>query len=79
MRHKEDCIVLDFGISSIIHGNLEQTVDLKSKDEGFKLCFKCKKKIPKEVEECPLCGYELARAVSGHKKSCKSSKSNRAF
>jgi len=58
---KEDCIVLDFGISSIIHGNLEQTVDLKSQNEGFKLCFKCKKKIPKEVEECPLCGYELAK------------------
>jgi len=58
---KEDCIVLDFGISSIIHGNLEQTVDLKSQNEGFKLCFKCKKKIPKETQECPLCGYDLAR------------------
>jgi len=66
---KEDCIVLDFGISSIIHGNLEQTVDLKSKNEGFKLCIKCKKKIPKETQECPLCGYALARVYEAVNKA----------
>lgn len=66
---KEDCIVLDFGISSIIHGNLEQTADLKSQCEGFKQCFKCKKKIPKETQECPLCGYELARVYEAVNKA----------
>lgn len=30
---KTDCIVLDFGISSIIHGNLEQSISLKVKEQ----------------------------------------------
>jgi len=58
---KEDCIVLDFGISSIIHGSLEQSVDLSPKDKGYKLCINCKKEIPKNSTECPLCGCDLAK------------------
>ncbi|WPY01761.1 DEAD/DEAH box helicase (plasmid) [Candidatus Trichorickettsia mobilis] len=61
---KNDCVVLDFGISSIIHGNLEQSVDLTLKAEGYKLCTSCKKKIPKSSVECPLCGCDLLKQES---------------
>jgi DNA repair protein RadD len=59
---KLDCIVLDFGISSVLHGSLEQSIDLKSREEGNKLCPCCKKKIPKAATECPLCGLDLTIA-----------------
>ena len=58
---KKDCIVLDFGISSILHGNLEQSVNLNSREEGYKLCQGCKNKIPKSATECPVCGSDLSK------------------
>jgi superfamily II DNA or RNA helicase len=56
---KLDCVVLDFGISSVLHGSLEQSIDLKSREEGNKICPRCKKRIPKVATECPLCGLDL--------------------
>ena len=56
---KKDCVVLDFGISSMLHGSLDQMINLKSKNKGFKICPSCKKKIPKIAEECPLCNSNL--------------------
>lgn len=56
---KKDCVVLDFGISTMLHGSLDQMINLSSKNKGFKICPSCKKKIPKESEECPLCNAEL--------------------
>ncbi len=56
---KKDCVVLDFGISTMLHGSLDQMINLKSKNKGFKICPSCKKKIPKESEECPLCNADL--------------------
>ena len=56
---KKDCVVLDFGISTILHGSLDQMINLSSKSKGFKICPSCKKKIPKEAEECPLCNSDL--------------------
>lgn len=56
---KKDCVVLDFGISTILHGSLDQMINLKSKNKGFKICPSCKKKIPKIAEECPLCNSDL--------------------
>lgn len=56
---KKDCVVLDFGISTILHGSLDQMINLSSKNKGFKICPSCQKKIPKEVEECPLCNTDL--------------------
>ena len=56
---KHDCVVLDFGISSILHGSLEQSIDLNSKNEGFRICPSCKKQITKGITECPLCGADL--------------------
>ena len=56
---KRDCVVLDFGISTILHGSLDQMINLSSKNKGFRICPSCKKKIPKEAEECPLCNADL--------------------
>lgn len=58
---KKDCVVLDFGISSILHGSLEQSIDLKSKSSGHKKCHSCKKKIPKIADSCPLCGFDFIK------------------
>ncbi|WP_085442546.1 DEAD/DEAH box helicase [Magnetofaba australis] len=58
---KTDCIVLDFGISSILHGSLEQDVNLDGKEiQGqapTKECPECQAIVPLAVRECPLCGY----------------------
>tara|TARA_B110000503_G_C7151975_1_gene415620 strand:- start:1270 stop:2994 length:1725 start_codon:yes stop_codon:yes gene_type:complete len=60
---KLDCLVLDFGISTILHGNLEQNIDLVVKEDGHKECPDCKKKIPKSVESCPLCNADIEEEV----------------
>jgi len=58
---KRDCIVLDFGTSSQIHGCLEQDVDLDSEPgEGeapTKTCPSCEAEVPIAVMECPICGH----------------------
>jgi len=58
---KNDCIVLDFGTSSLIHGSLEQDVQLDGR-EGVgeaptKTCPECEATVPAAVTECPLCGH----------------------
>jgi superfamily II DNA or RNA helicase len=58
---KTDCVVLDFGTSSLMHGSLEQEVDLvghkASGDAPTKCCPQCQADIPLGCQECPLCGY----------------------
>jgi hypothetical protein len=58
---KTDCIVLDFGTSSLIHGSLEQEVDLEGRDTAgdapTKDCPECGAIVPIATMECPLCGY----------------------
>ncbi|PJR94826.1 helicase [Ochrobactrum sp. 695/2009] len=58
---KTDCIVLDFGTSSLMHGSLEQEVDLvgvdASGDAPIKCCPQCDADIPLGCQECPLCGF----------------------
>ncbi|MBI5135806.1 MAG: DEAD/DEAH box helicase family protein [Nitrospirae bacterium] len=59
---KEDCIVLDFGTATLMHGTLEQeaTVDPRPKREGdtpTKRCPECFVDLPARVAECPLCGF----------------------
>lgn len=60
---KTDCVVLDFGTSSLIHGTLEQDVDLDSKigtgEAPTKSCPACAAEIPLAATECPLCGEVL--------------------
>jgi hypothetical protein len=60
---KTDCIVLDFGTSTILHGSLEQDVNLdgqKRKGEApTKICPECKAIVPLSSHECALCGYQF--------------------
>ncbi len=64
---KTDCIVLDFGTSSLIHGMLEQNVDLDGKTETgeapTKTCPACEAEIPLAATECPLCGEAFPREI----------------
>jgi len=61
---KTDCIVLDFGTSSLTHGTLEQDADLDGKtetgDAPTKTCPSCKADIPLACRECPICGELVA-------------------
>ena len=68
---KKDCVVLDFGISTMLHGSLDQMINLSSKNKGFKICPLCKKKIPKEAEECPLCNADLVEQEQSDDKNQK--------
>ena len=61
---KSDCIVLDFGISSFIHGTLEQDAILDSPVlddiEPMKMpCPSCGAEIPLASYECPICGHQF--------------------
>jgi superfamily II DNA or RNA helicase len=62
---KADCVVLDFGTSAIMHGSLDQTVDLeiaeqrKQCEAPTKTCPGCKADVPAASRECPFCGYEF--------------------
>ncbi|PWG16086.1 DEAD/DEAH box helicase [Salibaculum griseiflavum] len=60
---KTDCVVLDFGTSSLIHGTLEQDVDLDGKigtaNPPTKSCPACAAEIPLAATECPICGEVL--------------------
>jgi len=64
---KEDCIILDFGTSSLIHGSLEVDVDLekakkstkKNENSAQKKCPSCDMLIPSACHCCPLCDYDF--------------------
>ncbi len=68
---KTDCVILDFGTSSLIHGSLEQDVDLNGRqvtgDAPTKTCPTCEAQVPAAVMECPLCGHvwESEREAKG--------------
>lgn len=57
---KTDCIVLDFGTSTLTHGSLEQDVDLdggRKGDAPTKECPDCGATVPISVSECAICGH----------------------
>ncbi len=62
---KRDCIVLDFGISSSLHGTLEQEVNLLETDKEpsgtspHKTCPECLAEVPLASLECPFCEYSF--------------------
>ncbi|SLN20686.1 ATP-dependent RNA helicase DbpA [Pseudoruegeria aquimaris] len=61
---KTDCVVLDFGTSSLTHGTLEQDVDLDGRDPTpcvapTKTCPECEATVPLAARQCPICGYEF--------------------
>lgn len=66
---KTDCIVLDFGTASLMHGSLEQQVQLDGEQVDqeeagpapTKVCPDCKAVVPLACMECPLCGHVWER------------------
>ena len=59
---KTDCIILDFGTSSLIHGSLEQDVNLDGRSSGTadtKTCINCEAILPGDTDICPMCGENL--------------------
>lgn len=67
---KDDCIVMDFGTSVLIHGSIEQEVYLEG--QGIKDCGACGAVVPSQCQECPICGTEFPREEEGVDfKTCK--------
>jgi hypothetical protein len=68
---KTDCIVLDFGTSTLLHGSLEQDVNLDGRDLAGvapqKECPECGAQVPAASSECQLCGHCWERAESEEK------------
>lgn len=68
---KTDCIVLDFGTSTLMHGSLEQDVNLDGRDltgeAPQKECPECGAQVPAASMECPLCGHCWERGESVEK------------
>lgn len=67
---KGDCIVLDFGTSTLQHGSLEQEANLaepKEKKGGplVKSCPDCGGEVPLSARECALCGHEFESLLAG--------------
>ena len=61
---KKDCLILDFGISLRIHGDINAVVDLKfdriaEDQKRTKLCPECKAEMPIQAKECLFCGYQF--------------------
>lgn len=58
---KKDCVVLDFGTATLMHGSLEQEVMLDDQcaegEAPYKECPECNAEVPLASRECPLCGY----------------------
>jgi DNA repair protein RadD len=63
---KTDCIVLDFGTSSLTHGSLEDDANLDGKPKTGEAptmqCPGCGATVPISTLECPLCGYQWERS-----------------
>ncbi len=63
---KTDCIVLDFGTASLMHGALEQEVNLDGYDNDgeapTKDCPECGAIVPLAVMECPFCCHVWERS-----------------
>lgn len=60
--YKTDCVVLDFGLSTKIHGSLEVDVKLHTPPPGeapTKDCPECGFTVPASVMVCPDCRYEF--------------------
>jgi superfamily II DNA or RNA helicase len=62
---KTDCIVLDFGTATLMHGSLEQEANLDGHrypgEAPTKECPSCEATVPLGCRECPLCGFEWTR------------------
>lgn len=58
---KSDCVLLDFGTSLEMIGDLEQEPKLEGK--GDKECPECHAMVPRSSPECPLCGHVFVKLI----------------
>lgn len=62
---KEECFILDFGLSTLLHGSLEQEITLDkerkktTKADGEKQCPSCQTVVPNRSCSCPMCGFDF--------------------
>jgi hypothetical protein len=66
---KTDCIVLDFGTATLMHGHLEQEANLDGRmgapgEAPHKDCPQCQVSVPAASRECPLCGFTWSQTES---------------
>lgn len=54
---KDDCIVLDFGTSVLIHGEIHQDAATSLNDGRTKACPECSSNMPYSAKECYICGH----------------------
>lgn len=68
--NKQDCLIIDFGVSTTRHGSLEQNIfkSVRRKEEVnftgqennyYKVCPGCGSTIPEGDKICFICGYEF--------------------
>jgi len=58
---KDDCIILDFGRSCVVHGSLEDEVNLYG--NGVKTCPGCMSEVPQNSKHCPICAHEFPQPI----------------
>jgi len=56
---KDNCIVLDFGTSLLMHDGLEEMADINA--QGTIDCPECDATLPAGSYECAICGHEFPR------------------
>lgn len=54
---KDDCIVIDFGTSLLMHGNVEDEPNIHG--NGTKVCPSCDATIPANSRECCICSHQF--------------------
>ena len=67
---KKDCVILDFGTSSLTHGCLEVDSTLEvikkkgQRSDSQKQCSSCNALIPSRSNQCPLCEADLSKQTA---------------
>ena len=68
---KSDCIVLDFGRSLQMHGDLTVIPRMRDAPKGdapTKACPECESTVPAAVATCPMCGFDFQQAEDDSEK-----------
>lgn len=64
---KDDCIVIDYGISLMTHGSLLDEPELEG--DGTKECPSCESVLPEQVKSCAICGYKFPVVIRDEEES----------
>lgn len=67
-RRKDDCIIIDYGTSLLMHGGIEQDTNIDQ--EGSMQCPECDATVPRQTRECPICAHEFPSRGEAPQKVC---------